>query len=96
MHETVIKMLDEVTQLLMATDDLNAFADWPDDLIASNSAPKPLLTQTKLWHSTHPRTTGPHLWFMRLNMQQFIQIDNSSVPKKKLIGIFLIIVPVLN
>ena len=37
MHETVIKMLDEVKQLLMATDILTAFADWPDDLIASNS-----------------------------------------------------------
>ncbi len=37
MHETMIKMLDEVKQLLMATDNLNAFADWPDDLIASNS-----------------------------------------------------------
>ena len=41
MHETVIKLLDEVKQLLMATDRLKVFTDWPDDLIATNSAPHP-------------------------------------------------------
>lgn len=41
MHDTVIKLLDEVKQLRMATDSLKAFTDWPDDLIASNSAPNP-------------------------------------------------------
>ena len=41
MHDTVIKLLDEVKQLWMATDSLNACTDWPNDLIASNKAPNP-------------------------------------------------------
>ena len=53
MHETVIKLLDEVKQLWMATDSLKAFTDWPDDLIASNSAPNPAPAVEKLWHGTH-------------------------------------------
>ncbi len=48
MHDTVIKLLDEVKQLWMATDSLKAFTDWPDDLIASNSAPNPAPAAEKI------------------------------------------------
>ena len=48
MHDTVIKLLEEVKQLWMATDSLRAFTDWPDDLIASNSAPNPALVAEKI------------------------------------------------
>ena len=48
MHDTVINLLDEVKQLWMATDSLKAFTDWPDDLIASNSAPNPAPAANKI------------------------------------------------
>ena len=48
MHDTVIKLLDEVKQLWMATDGLKALTDWPDDLIASNSAPNPAPAAEKI------------------------------------------------
>ena len=48
MHDTVIKLLDEVKQLWMATDSLRAFTDWPDDLIASNRAPNPAPAAEKI------------------------------------------------
>ena len=48
MHDTVIKMLDEVKQLWMATDSLKVFTDWLDDLIAINSAPNPAPAAEKI------------------------------------------------
>ncbi len=48
MHETVIKLLDVVKQSWMGTDSCNAFTDWPDDLIASNSAANPAPVADKL------------------------------------------------
>ena len=53
MHDTMIKLLDEVKQLWMATDTLKAFTDWPDDLIASNSAPNhaPAAEKIMAWRS---------------------------------------------
>ena len=39
MHDTVIKLLDEVKQFWMTTDTLKAFTYRLDDLIVSNSAP---------------------------------------------------------
>ena len=41
MHDTVIKLLDKVKRLWMATDRLKSLTDWPDDLIAGNSASNP-------------------------------------------------------
>ena len=37
MHETLTKLADEVKALWMATDSLNSFTSWPDDLIANNT-----------------------------------------------------------
>ena len=61
MRETVIKLRDEVKQLWMATDSLSAFTDWPDDLIASNSAPKPAPAVNKIlaWHLPGNNETSP-------------------------------------
>jgi len=61
MHETVIKLLDEVKQLWMATDSLKAFTDWPDDLIASNSAPNPAPAAEKImaWRPPENSETSP-------------------------------------
>ena len=72
MHDTVIKLLDEAKQLWMATDSLSAFTDWPDDLIASNSAPNPHHPQAKLWHDAHRKTARHRPWFMRFGMQHFM------------------------
>ena len=50
MHETVIKLLDE-GKAIMATDRLKVFTDWPDDLIATNSAPHPApVNKTVAWN----------------------------------------------
>ena len=49
MHDTVIKLLDEVKQLCMATDSLNTFKNWHYDLVASNSAPNPAPATDKIW-----------------------------------------------
>ena len=54
MHDKLVKLLDEVKQLLMATDRLKAFTDWPDDKIAGNSA----ILKLVLWRG--PDLTG--LW----------------------------------
>ena len=43
MHGSVIKLLGKVKQLWMATDSLKAFTDWPDNLVARNSEPSPLV-----------------------------------------------------
>ena len=61
MHDTVIKLLDEVKQLWMATDSLKAFTDWPDDLIASNSAPNPAPAAEKIiaWRPPENSETSP-------------------------------------
>ena len=61
MHDTVIKLLDEVKQLWMATDSLKAFTDWPDDLIASNPAPNPAPVADKIvaWHPPENNKTSP-------------------------------------
>ena len=73
MNDTVIKLLDEVKQLWMATDSLSAYTDWPDDLIASNSAPKPSpAAEKKLRHGAHRRTTRHLPWFMRFSKQHFM------------------------
>jgi hypothetical protein len=72
MHDTVIKLLDEVKQLWMATDSLKAFTGWPDDLIASNSAPNPAPAAEKLWHGAHRKTARHRPWFMRFSRQHFM------------------------
>lgn len=61
MHETVIKLLDEVKQLWMATDCLKTFTDWPDDLIASNSTPNPAPAAAKIvaWLMPENSLTSP-------------------------------------
>ena len=61
MHETVIKLLDEAKQLWMATDSLSAFTDWPDDLVASNTAPNPAPTAEKImaWRPPENSETSP-------------------------------------
>tara|TARA_A100001234_G_C12368176_1_gene276977 strand:+ start:125 stop:394 length:270 start_codon:yes stop_codon:yes gene_type:complete len=61
MHDTVINLLDEVKQLWMATDSLKAFTDWPDDLIASNSAPNhaPAAEKIMAWRPPENSETSP-------------------------------------
>ena len=61
MHDTVIKLLDEVKQLWMATDSLKAFTDWPHDLIASNRAPNPAPAAEKImaWRPPENSETSP-------------------------------------
>jgi hypothetical protein len=61
MHETVIKLLDEVKQLWIATDSLKAFTNWPDDLVASNSAPNPAPAANTVvaWHPPENGPTSP-------------------------------------
>ena len=73
MHDTVIKLLDEVKQLWMATDSLKAFTGWPDDLIASNSAPNPAPAAEKImaWRA-HQKTARHRPWFMRFSRQHFM------------------------
>jgi hypothetical protein len=61
MHDTVMKLLDEVKQLWMATDSLKAFTDWPDDLVASKSAPNPAPVAEKImaWRPLENSETSP-------------------------------------
>ena len=72
MHDTVIKLLDEVKQLWMATDSLSAFTVWPDDLIAGNSAPNPAPAAEKITAWRPPKTTRHRPWFMRFSKQHFM------------------------
>ena len=60
MHDTMIKLLDEVSKLWMATDSLNAFTDWPDDLTASNAAPNltPVADKIVAWHPAENNKTS--------------------------------------
>ena len=61
MHDTIIKLLDEVRQLWMATDSLKAFTDWPDDLPANNPAPNlaPVANKIVAWHPPKNNETSP-------------------------------------
>ena len=61
MHDTVIKLLDEVKQLWIATDTLSAFTGWLDDLIASNSVPNPAPAAAKImaWRPPENSETLP-------------------------------------
>ena len=61
MHGTVIKLLDEVSKLWMATDSLKAFTDWPDDLTVSNPAPNltPIADKTVAWPPPENNRTSP-------------------------------------
>ena len=61
MHETVIKLLDEVKALWMATDSPSSFASWPDDLTVSNTAPNPAPAAAKIvaWDMPETSPTSP-------------------------------------
>ena len=61
MHDTVIKLLDEVKQLWIATDTLSAFTGWLDDLIASNSVPNlaPAAEKIMAWRPPENSETSP-------------------------------------
>ena len=96
MQHTVIKLLDEVKQLWMVTDSLKAFTDWPDDLIASNSAPSPAPATEKImaWRPPENSDTSP---LVHAVQQAAFHVNWQFIfTKKKLAGIFLIIMPILN
>ena len=61
MRDTVIKLLDELKQLWMATDNLKALKEWPNDLIASSSAPDPAPAAEKImaWRPLENSETSP-------------------------------------
>ncbi len=96
MHAAVIKLLDEVKQLWMVTNSLNAFTGWPDDLAASNSAPNRAPDTEKIvaWQMLEDSKTSPLVHAAQ--QAAFHVIGNLSILRKKLAGIFLIIMPILS
>ena len=96
MHDTVIKLLDEAKQLWIATDSLKAFTDWPDDLIASSSAPNPAPVAEKItaWRPPKNSETSP---LVHAVQQAAFHVNWQFIYTEEEVGrIFWIIMPILN
>ena len=96
MHETVTTLLDEVKALWMVTESLSSFTDWPDDLTAGNSAPNhaPAAEKIMAWDMPETSPTSP---ICRAVQQAALHVNwQLFTPKQRLVGIFWIIMPILN
>ena len=84
MHDTVIKLLDEVKKLWMATPSLSASANWPCDLVASNSVPNAASAADKIFGMT---PAGKQRDITRDAVQQVIfQVNWQSIYTKLEVG----------